>query len=60
MTMNKFGIEYAITFAGHIDVSAKSLDEVFKAFDDLAPEQLLDNCVDLIEVEIYSIDQYSS
>jgi hypothetical protein len=58
--MNKFGIEYAITFVGYIEVSAKSQVEVFKVFDDFAPKQQLDNCVDLIEVELNSIDQYST
>jgi len=58
--MSKFGIKYAITFVGYLNVTAKSQAKVFKKFDELDHKQLLDNCTELVEIEIYSIDQYSS
>lgn len=58
--MNKYGINYAITFSGYIEVQAMSLNDLFEKFDGLDEKKLLDNCTDLVEVEPYSIDQYDS
>jgi hypothetical protein len=58
--MNKFGIKYAITFAGYIYVDAVSQADVFKTFDELDHKRLLDNRTKIVEVEIYGIDQYYS
>jgi hypothetical protein len=58
--MNKYGINYAITFAGFIEVQAMSLDDLFEKFDGFDEKELLDNCTDLVEVEPYRIDQYDS
>jgi hypothetical protein len=55
--MNKYGVTYVISYAGYIEIEAKSMEDVFEKFDDIDSKEIFDNCTDLIEVEPYSIDQ---
>jgi hypothetical protein len=54
--MRKYAMNYSLILGGYIEIQAASKRAAIKQFDNLSDEDLITNCDEVIEVNVYNIN----